>query len=116
MWGYFVILALYTGEHVLHPFMSEVLNNRAPKDQRATILSVASFLRTLPYAILAPLIGYLSTAGKLEYFLVGWAVLILAAAVIYISLKKRDTYIKMTDNPIDLEGEFDRIDSKVSYT
>lgn len=107
MWGYFVILALYAGEHVLHPFMSEVLNNRAPDDQRATILSVASFLRTLPYVVLAPLIGYLNTQDKLEYFLISWAVLVLMAVLIYISLKKRDTHIKLTDNPIELEEKSD---------
>jgi MFS family permease len=41
-WGYVVILMLYAGEHALSPFMSEILNNHAPEDQRATILSVSS--------------------------------------------------------------------------
>ena len=68
-WGYFVILALYVGEHVLVPFMSEVLNYRTDESQRATVLSVASFLRTLPYVALAPIIGSLNTQNKLEYFL-----------------------------------------------
>ena len=87
MLGFFVILALIAGEHVLQPFMSEVLNYRATKDQRATVLSVSSFLRTLPYVVLAPIIGYLSTQDKLEYFLVVWAVLIGGAVIFYLSLK-----------------------------
>ncbi|MEK7614032.1 MAG: MFS transporter [Patescibacteria group bacterium] len=107
MWGYFVILALYAGEHVLHPFMSEVLNNRSPDDQRATVLSIASFLRILPYVFLAPLIGYLNTQGALEYFLIGWAILILIAVLIYMSLKKQDTHIKLTDNLMKLEEKSD---------
>lgn len=93
MWGFVVILALYAGDHVMQPFMSEVLNNRAPKKQRATVLSVASFLRTLPYVALAPIIGFLNTQGQLEYFLVVWAVLIVIAIVLYVLLKKQDAWV-----------------------
>lgn len=95
LWGYFVILALYAGEHVLYPFMSEVLNNHAPEEERATVLSVASFLRTLPYVILAPIIGYLNTHDNLEYFLIVWALFIGMAIVLYLSLKKKDEHISL---------------------
>lgn len=97
LWGYIVILALYAGEHVLYPFMSEVLNNHAPEDERATVLSVASFLRTLPYVILAPIIGYLNTHGKLEHFLITWALLIGMAVLFYLSLKKKDAQISLLE-------------------
>ncbi len=97
LWGYIVILALYAGEHILQPFLSEVLNNRAPEQQRATVLSVASFFKSLPYVALAPIIGYLNTNGKLEYFLIVWALLIFAAVALYLSTKKKDTYITLTD-------------------
>lgn len=97
MWGYAVILALYAGEYITRPFMSEVLNNHAPEDQRATVLSVASFLKTLPYVVLAPLIGYLNMNGSLEYFLVIWALLIVAAVAVYLSAKKRDALIQIRD-------------------
>ena len=60
--------------------MSEALNNRIKSNQRATTLSVASFLRTIPYVVLAPLIGYLNTNGNLEYLLAIWTVVLLAAA------------------------------------
>ena len=97
LWGYVVILALYAGEHTLQPFMSEVLNNRAPEEQRATVLSVASFFKSLPYVLLAPIIGYLNTNGKLEYFLITWASLIFGAVALYLSAKKKDTHIALTD-------------------
>ena len=89
-WGFIVILVLYLGEHILYPFMSEVLNNHAPENQRATVLSVGSFLRTLPYVALAPIIGYLNTHNQLEYFLLSWTLLIFIAVFMYISIKKRD--------------------------
>ena len=97
MWGYIVILALYAGEHILQPFLSEVLNNRAPEQQRATVLSVASFFKTLPYVVLAPIIGYLSTNDRIEYFLVGWVALIIGAVLVYLSTKKNDTHIALID-------------------
>jgi MFS family permease len=97
MWGYVVIFALYAGEHVLYPFMSEILNNNAPENQRATVLSVGSFFKTLPYVLLAPLIGYLNTHGQLDYFLIGWAVLICLATALYLANKKRDSHIKLQE-------------------
>ena len=95
MWGYFIILILYAGEHVLYPFMSEVINYRTDETQRATVLSVASFLRTLPYVALAPIIGYLNTHNKLEYFLSTWTLLIGVAVILYLSFKKKDSKISL---------------------
>ena len=100
MWGYLVILALYAGEHVLQPFMSEVLNYRTSEDNRATVLSVSSFLRTLPYVALAPIIGSLNTQGKLESFFVVWTILIGISVVIYLSLKKKDTKISLASEDV----------------
>lgn len=94
-WGYFIILALYAGEHVFYPFMSEILNYRTEEYQRATVLSVAAFLRTIPYVLLAPIIGYLNNQDKLEYFLIVWTLLIGVAISFYLSLKKRDTQISL---------------------
>ncbi len=101
MWGYFVIFTLYAGEHVLYPFMSEVLNNRAEENQRATVLSVASFIRTLPYVALAPIIGYLNTHNHLNYFLIGWALLICLAIFVYLSLKKEGIRVSMAQGEIN---------------
>lgn len=99
LWGFVVILTLHAGEYVLYTFMSEILNNNAPEKHRATVLSVASFLRMLPYACLAPIIGLLSTNGKLEYFLIAWALLICGATAIYVATKRRDAKIKIDDEP-----------------
>lgn len=94
-WGYLVILTLYAGEHVLAPFMSEVINYRTDENQRATVLSVAAFLRTLPYIALAPIIGSLNTQNKLEFFLYIWTVFIVMAIIIYLALKKKDAKISL---------------------
>ena len=96
MWGYLVILSLYAGEHVLQPFMSEVLNYRTEEDQRATVLSVSSFLRTLPYVALAPIIGSLNDQNTLHYFLIVWTALIVVAVLVYLSLKKKDKIISLS--------------------
>ncbi len=102
-WGFIVIFALYAGEYILYPFMSEVLNSRAQENQRATVLSVAAFLRALPYVVLAPIIGYLNTHGNLQYFLISWALLICLAILVYLFLKKQDTKISMIKKEIIVE-------------
>ena len=73
--------------------MSETLNYHAPEKQRATVLSVASFFRTLPYVALAPIIGYLNTNDKLQYFLIFWSLLIFGSVLFYLSLKRKDDEI-----------------------
>lgn len=103
IWGFIVILTLYAGEYILHPFMSEILNSHAPEQQRATVLSVASFMRMLPYVALAPLIGYLNTIGRLEYFLVFWSILMFTAVLLYLSLKKRDNLIPLKSDEIIID-------------
>ena len=96
-WGYLVIFALYAGEHILAPFMSEVLNYHAAEKQRATVLSIASFFKTLPYVVLAPVIGSLNTHGRLNYFLLSWPILIGLAVGIYLLLKRQDVKIPVQD-------------------
>jgi hypothetical protein len=78
----------------MYPFISEIINRHAPPNQRATVISVASFLRILPYVALAPLIGLMNMQGHLGIFLSAWAVLIILAWLIYFVHKRRDTIIK----------------------
>lgn len=95
VWGFFVIFIIYAGEHIFYPFISEAINNQTEESQRATVLSIASFLQSLPYVILAPIIGYLNMRNNLEYFLIVWAVLICLAILIYLSFKKKDIQISL---------------------
>jgi predicted MFS family arabinose efflux permease len=95
LWGFVVILVLYAGEHILYPLMSDVLNKHAPEEHRATVLSVASFLRMLPYVCLAPAIGFLNTHGQLQYFLIVWALFIFGAVALYLLSNRRDTQVSI---------------------
>jgi MFS family permease len=105
MWGFFVIFALYAGEHMLQPFMSEIINYRTDSKQRATALSVASFLRTLPYIGLAPLIGFLNTTDRLEYFLVSWTIFIALAVFFYLVSRKQDVQISISEEAEIIDTE-----------
>lgn len=98
MWGYVVIFILYAGEHTFYPFMSEIINHQVDdENQRATVLSVASFLRALPYVVLAPIIGALNTKGRLEYFLIVWAVLICLSITVYLVSRKKDLQVSLVE-------------------
>lgn len=91
--GVFVILIIYATDAVLYPFISEALNKHAPSKSRATVLSMASFIKAVPYIVLAPLIGWLNTIGRLDIFLLAWSILIAVAWLYYLSQKKRDTIL-----------------------
>lgn len=97
MWGFFVIFIIYVGEHTFYPFISEIINNQTEENQRATVLSIASFLQSLPYVILAPIIGYLNDNGKLEYFLITWASLIILSVFIYLKFRKNDSKVSLIE-------------------
>lgn len=82
--GFLVILTIYVSEYMLDPFVSDGLNKHVNSRHRATALSAASFLKSLPYVIAAPIIGYLNTRGRLHIYLLGMAGLLLLSICIYI--------------------------------
>lgn len=86
-WWWIVLLILSVSERILYPFISDGLNKNARESERATILSIWSFLKWIPYVILGPIIGYLNTVWHLEYFLIGWSIIIWVALLIYTSWK-----------------------------
>lgn len=92
--GLVVILIFAIGDGVIYPFLSEILNKHAPDSHRATVISVASFIKTAPYVLLAPLIGWLNVHNKLPWFLIGWSLLIVVAWAYYFISKKHDDIIK----------------------
>ncbi len=87
-WWWITLLVLYVGERMVYPFISDGLNKHAPEKERATILSVWSFLKSIPYVLLAPLIGYLNNHENLEYFLISWSIIIICALFAYARLRK----------------------------
>jgi|GEM_PF-1554517 len=88
-WGWFVIFALYAGDLALRPVISESLNARVAPANRATMLSVASFLKNLTYVALSPILGFLNSANRLHYFLLVWPLLIGVAIITYLTSKRR---------------------------
>lgn len=69
------------------------IDPRMPWILTATVLSVASFLRMVPYVCLAPIIGFLSSNDRLEFFLIPWALVICGAILLYALRKHSDTSI-----------------------
>lgn len=87
-WWYIPLILLYTWDKILQPTLSDSLNKKIKEEHRATMLSVASFLRTLPYVWLAPLIGYLNTHQSLEVFFALWSILLIMALSLSLYLRK----------------------------
>jgi MFS family permease len=85
-WGWIVLFILYISERIAHTYISDGVNKHSADNERATLLSVGSFLKWAPYILLAPLIWYLNTSDSLEYFLIGWSVVIVISLSIYYRL------------------------------
>jgi MFS family permease len=94
LFGIAVIAVLYICDSALYPFISEAINHNTSSANRSTVISFASFLRALPYVLLAPVIGWLNTRGQLWLFLIFMAVLIMMAWVNYIIHKRRDSFVE----------------------
>ena len=86
--GLVLVAVLFAGEYLIEPWISDGLNKHVSSRHRATALSTASFLKALPYVLLAPVIGALNVRGKLQYFLVGQALLCVIALVVYVLLER----------------------------
>jgi hypothetical protein len=68
--------------------MNDSISRKSTDTNRATMLSIKSFLRIIPYIILAPILGYLNSIGLLSVFLISWSALILWSLVAYYILRK----------------------------
>ncbi|MCL2869273.1 MFS transporter [Candidatus Saccharibacteria bacterium] len=88
-----IIISLYLADGISRPFLSEILHNHTTDRQRATVVSVGNFFKEAPYVILAPLIGWLNTIGRLDIFLLIWPVLIVLAWSYYFVKKKHDEVV-----------------------
>ncbi len=73
------------------------------KEQLVEIKSGFTQFSSKKLVLYVPIIGYLNTHNKLEYFLVFWSILIGAAIAYYLSRKKHDTTISLDNKEIDLE-------------
>lgn len=91
--GLLVVVYMQVAEHILYPFMSEILNRHAAPAHRATVLSFASLLKSLPYALLAPLIGWLNGIHHLEYYLIGWTILVVVSTIYYVWQERKPAMI-----------------------
>jgi len=72
--AFFVIYIINT---IVAPWLNDVVQHEVPSSHRATALSTLALLQKLPYVVLAPLAGILSTNGDLQYFLFGVSLCIL---------------------------------------
>ena len=81
--GLLVILTIYVSEYLLQPVLSDGLNKHISPKHRATSLSAASFLKSLSYVALAPLIGFLNVRGRLHIYLIGMGLLFMLSLYVY---------------------------------
>ncbi len=77
--GILAFLAIYVVNGLVEPWLNGIVQHEAPSSHRATTLSTLALLQKLPYVLLAPLAGSLSSGGHLSFFLAGVSISIFLA-------------------------------------
>jgi len=70
-------LIIYLAQNFRKPIFVDELDENMPKDERATVLSIASQMKSLFIIVMAPIIGLVSDTYGIKYALIGLAVLLL---------------------------------------
>jgi hypothetical protein len=84
-----LIVALLAGSlsrNLFTPWIDAGVNEQVSSQYRATALSAVSFVRSVPYVVLAPLIGYISEVGKVSIFTFIYALAVALALLSYLAL------------------------------
>jgi MFS family permease len=77
--GLLAFLAIFVVNSLVEPWLNDIVQHEAPSSHRATTLSALALLQKLPYVVLGPIAGALSTDGDFSLFLVGVSVCIFLA-------------------------------------
>lgn len=80
--GLLAFLAIYVVNGLVEPWLNDVVQHAVPSSHRATALSTLALLQKLPYVLLAPIAGSLSSDGGFWKFLVGIAICIFIAVTL----------------------------------
>lgn len=88
-YGAFCLLMITIIGSASHPLISIIVNREVESEYRATTLSTIALLSKVPYAITAPLAGFLAQSGKLGSFNIGMGALLLASIGVTITLLPR---------------------------
>lgn len=82
--GILAFLMIYIVYSLVGPWLNDIVQNEVPSSHRATALSTLALLQKMPYILLAPLAGAMSSSGHLDRFLLGMGLCVLVSIVILI--------------------------------
>ncbi|HTE22588.1 MAG TPA: MFS transporter [Candidatus Limnocylindria bacterium] len=82
VYGVLAFLAIVIINSLVEPWLNDIVQHQVPSSHRATALSTLALLQKLPYVLLAPLAGILSSDGNLSVFLAGISLSIFLAIVV----------------------------------
>jgi predicted MFS family arabinose efflux permease len=77
--GILAFLAIFIINSLVEPWLNDVVQHEVASSHRATALSTLALLQKLPYVLLAPIAGSLSSDGNFSLFLVGISLCIFLA-------------------------------------
>jgi MFS family permease len=110
--GILAFLAIFIVNSLVEPWLNDTVQHEIPSSHRATALSTLALLQKLPYVLLAPIAGSLSSDGNFSLFLAGIALCIFIAVGILLLFglltKRRERRSGNQQSVSPLYAELDR--------
>ena len=82
------IFVLYIGRGIATPVLKNFVNRHTPSEMRATVLSIRNFIIRLIFALLGPLLGYLTDTYSLQQAMLLAGVIFLTGCAISVFMLK----------------------------
>ncbi len=88
-WAILLLLVFYINRGVATPVLKDYINRITSSDMRATVLSLRALLIRMNFAILAPLLGYLTDTYTLNqaFIIIGIVFMVLTGSTIFLFLR-----------------------------
>lgn len=80
--GLLAFLAIFVVNSLVEPWLNDIVQHEVPSSHRATALSTLALLQKIPYVVLGPIAGALSSDGSFSSFLIGVAFCIFLAIAV----------------------------------
>ncbi len=87
------LTVLQVGAYSLMPLLSTALNSNISSRYRATTLSAASFMQSIVYVIVAPIVGFLSYKGLINEVAIGATLTVIVGIFLSLMLKYFSTKV-----------------------
>ena len=76
LYGFIFIVAIYIIRGIITPNLRNLININSTSERRATVLSLRSFVIRISFAVIAPILGYVTDVYDISYVFYSLAIIV----------------------------------------